>query len=155
MEKQAFAQPVARTVPVDLQFSDDEVNTLVSGSTSGLSLLVWSLSSDDKSALSSIGSTYIGANGNLPVVLIAGLSRCAFTGNMVLNEASGISSNKQIPPSLWLFPLGVKSSITGATVAAAAVTGNVFRGRPVLPARNLNPKPPAPIDTWELFNSEI
>ena len=154
IEKQAFAQPVSRTVPVGLQFRDDEVNTLVSGSTSGLSLLVWILSSDDKSALSSTGGTYIGANGNLPVVLIAGLSRCSFTGNMVLNEASGISSNKQIPPSLWLFPLGVKSSITGATVAAAAVTGNVFRGRPVLPARNLNPKPPAPMDTWEFFNSE-
>jgi hypothetical protein len=55
---------------------------------------------------------------------------------------------------LWLFPVAVPDASGQTQVFAAAVTGNVFRGRANLPARTLSPAPPAPMDTWHFFNAE-
>ena len=158
IEKLAFAQEVTRGgIPLGLHFSDNDVSTLRNEAASGLGLLLWSLGKDDRDAIGVTGTTFIGANGTLPMALIMGTSRCMFTGNMVLNEAApatNLAPGQGTVSSLWLFPISVTSSIDGSAVSAVAVTGNVFRGLPILPARNLNPAPPAPMDTWDFFNAE-
>jgi Family of unknown function (DUF6519) len=154
-EKQAFLRPVARGVPVTLQFADNDINTQVIGVSSGLSLLIFSLGRDDRDSVSVTGSTFVGVNGSGPVSLIFGVSRCMHTGNMVLNEGTPPIAKGATPlASLWLFPLGVTSSVDNSSVIASAITGNVFRGVPILPARHPNPTPPAPMNTWNFFNAE-
>ena len=155
IEKLAFAQTAARP-PLGLHFSDNDVSTLLNEAASGLGLFLWSLGKDDRDAIDVTGTTLVGASGTLPMALVAGVSRCMFTGNVVLNEAqtATVFAGQGTIWSLWLYPIQVTSSIDGSSVSAVAVTGNVFRGVPILPARNLNPAPPAPMDTWDFFNAE-
>ena len=154
-EKQAFLQPIARGVPIALHFADNDINTTVFGATSGAGLLVFSLSRDDRDSVIVEGDSYIGTKTTGPVSMIIGVSRCTHTGSMVLNEGAPTSvAGAPLLASLWLFPLPVISTVDGSSVMAVAVTGNVFRGVPILPLRTLNPAPPAPMDTWHFFNSE-
>src|SRR5262249_51211748 len=116
------------------------------------------LGKDDRDSVSITGNTFVGLTGNKPVSLIFGVSRCMHTGNLVLNEGAAIDATGAVVAgalaSLWLFPLPVTSTIAGSSVVAAAITGNVFRGTPILPLRALNPAPSPPMDTWHFFNSE-
>ena len=52
-----------------------------------------------------------------------------------------------------VFPKAVTSLVNRQPAAAAAITGNVLRGTPLLPVRNLSPAPPSPMDVWDFFNS--
>jgi len=167
IEKQAFPAETNAAIPLALHLNDNDVNLSGTGSETGLALFVWDLGTNDQDAVSLTGNTFVG-EGPLPVALIAGVLRCVCTGNMVLNE--GTADNQLLDagqlltaefrigaPSFWLFPVTVQDSSdpNGKTyVNAAAVTGNVFRGRAHLPARKLNPAPPAPMDTWHFFNAE-
>jgi hypothetical protein len=156
LEKQAFATPIARDVPVAIHAADNDVSNLVAGAVSASSFLLWSLGKNDKDGISLTGNSLVGSNGTSPIALMLGVSRCMITGNMVLNEAVNITGIANVPvPSLWLFPLPTADSTTGAQVLAAAITGNVFRGRPILPLRNLNPPPPPPMNAWDFFNAEV
>ena len=156
LEKQAFAAPVARTVPVAVHASDNDVSNLVTGAVSGFSFLMWSLGRDDKDGISLTGNSLVGSNGASPVALLLGVSRSMVTGNMVLNEAARLTGNNiKLIPSLWLFPFPAIDSSTGGQVMASAITGNVFRGAPILPVRNLTPAPAPPMNTWDFFNSEV
>jgi hypothetical protein len=154
-EKQAFLQPISRGVSVGLRFEDNDISTTVTGVSSGTGLLVFSLGKDDRDAVTVNGSTFVGTKGSGPISMIFGVSRCTHAGNMVLNEGAP-TSVVGVPAlaSLWLFPLPVTSAVDHSTVLAVAVTGNVFRGIPILPLRTLSPAPPAPMDTWHFFNSE-
>jgi hypothetical protein len=156
LEKQAFAAPIVRGVPVAIHASDNDVNNLVAGAISSFSFLLWNLGQDDKDGISLTGNSLVGSNGTSPVALLLGVSRSMVTGNMVLNEAARpLGNNINFIPSLWLFPFPVPDSSTGKPVLGAAITGNVFRGAPILPLRNLTPVPPAPMNTWDFFNAEV
>ncbi len=155
LEKQAFATPVARGVPVAIHASDNDVNNLVTGALSAFSFLLWNLGQDDKDGISLTGNSLVGANGTSPIALLLGVSRSMVIGNMVLNEAARVIGNNRSIPSLWLFPFPAPHSSTGDPVLASAITGNVFRGVPILPLRNLTPVPPAPMNTWDFFNAEV
>jgi hypothetical protein len=140
---------------VGVHLHHNDISTIVSGVPSGAGLLVFSLGKDDRDAVTVIDNTLVGARDSGPVSLIFGVSRCSHSTNAVLNEATPAVSTKPAPiASLWLFPLAVTSSIDNSSVNAVAVTGNVFRGLAILPLRNLNPEPPAPMDSWHFFNSE-
>jgi hypothetical protein len=143
-EKQAFLSPIARGVPVALHFEGNDISTTVSGVSSGASLLVFSLGKDDRDAVTVNGSTFVGTKESGPISLIVGVSRCTHSGNMVLNEGTPTSvAGVPALASLWLFPLPVISTVDGSSVMAVAVTGNVFRGVPILPT-----------DKWHPFNAE-
>jgi hypothetical protein len=149
IEKLAFPAKANAAIPLAMHVSNNDVSTPEAGVLAGLGMLLWDLGTNDQDAVSMNGNTFVCA-GVLPAVFIAGVSRNMFTGNMVLNEGNG--DNRW---SLLLFPVAVADSTNPqAKVFAATVTGNVFRGPAVLPARNLSPTPPPPMDTWHFFNSE-
>jgi hypothetical protein len=153
IEGLAFAKPIARGVPLALEFDENDISTLLARAQSGVALLVWNLGKDDRDSVTASGGTFTGARATGPVSLILGVSRCMHTGNMVLNEAIQANLNEPIQ-SLWLLPLQVTSTVTNKPASATAITGNVFRGRAILPLRDLIPEPPAPMDTWHFFNAE-
>ncbi|HEY4364584.1 MAG TPA: DUF6519 domain-containing protein [Bryobacteraceae bacterium] len=149
VEKQAFPVRANAAIPLALHMADNDISTAGTGAQAGLELLVWDLGTNDQDAVTLTGNSFIDG-GALPVVLIGGVSRCTCTGNMVLNEGAGTGR-----PSLWLYPVAVTDSANSKLkVFAAAVTGNVFRGVARLPARNVIPAPPAPMNTWHFFNAE-
>jgi hypothetical protein len=112
------------------------------GNTTGslTGLLVWSEPQDTSSAfvLSANQIRHVAAGPRLPTAAIALVNHCSVTGNLVLNE-----SPESIKTSLLVAP-----AVAGAA-PAVAVTGNVLRGQPILPARPL----PAPFNTWDVFNT--
>jgi hypothetical protein len=164
VEKQAFPADANAAIPLAMHLNDNDINLASSGADTGLALFVWDLGTNDQDAVSLTGNTLVG-EGPFPVALVAGVSRCMCTGNMVLNEGTGnnplLDESQALDnrvggslPSLWLFPVAVPDASGQTQVFAAAVTGNVFRGRANLPARTLSPAPPAPMDTWHFFNAE-
>jgi hypothetical protein len=160
VELTAFAQAsAASTLTMSLNLSGNEVSTEVLRSASSYALLVLALDqstlsnaalTDDPDTVIATANQISGANNTIAIAMIAGVGRCTVTGNSVLNRATGGSPLF----SLGLFPKAVPSSRDGSAVAAVAVTGNVFRGTPILPIRKLSPTPPAPMNTWDFFNSE-
>jgi hypothetical protein len=77
-----------------------------------------------------------------PTIGVLMVERNAITGNMVASDqVRGVS--------LLLLPGGSDPAGGGKPNAETAVTGNVFRGYPVLPPRFL----PAPFDNWYVFNA--
>jgi hypothetical protein len=73
------------------------------------------------------------------------VNRCAVTGNLFFNEIPDKGSLLLVAPSDRKKPDGT------------AITGNVFKGPPLLLARrpSFNPPAPAPMDKWEFFNAKI
>jgi hypothetical protein len=100
-----------------------------------------------------------------PTVTISSISRCVVTGNLILNEASESTTAGAVvtPPSLSMTNISpVQTYLYGkpTTVAAVAVTGNVFRGQLTIPARepvlaNGLPALTPPMDHWEAYNTEV
>jgi hypothetical protein len=89
------------------------------------------------------------------------VDRCTVTGNLIWND--GVDSaaagpggpNASLPlivPSLILSPrIG-----TGQGVPHVVVTGNVFGGDTVLPARPATTPPtPPPMNTWDFLNTKV
>ncbi len=156
IEKIAFPVQTLSAIPLALHATDNDISLDATGAASGLGVFVWDLGTNDQDAVSLTGNTIVGGNTTLPMALIGGTSRARCTGNMILNEANERIVVRGVAiagPSLWLFPVSVET-INKLPVFAAAVTGNVFRGAATLPARNLSPVPPAPMDTWHFFNAE-
>ncbi len=154
-EKQAFQAVAVPVVPLGIHLHDNDVDMTVSGVASG-GQLVFSLGKDDRDAVAATGNAVIGAKQIGPLSLIFGVSRCTYCANTILNEAPPVRPGAAPQPlaSLWLLPVAVTSTIDGSPVSAVTVTGNAFRGLPLLPLRKLHPQPPAPMDSWHFFNSE-
>ena len=87
----------------------------------------------------------VNSSASLPTAMIITGAECSatVTGNQVLNQ--GAVTGKQIPSSLVFVPV--------APGPVAAITGNVFKGKATLAARNS--PPPAPLDNWYVFNTEV
>jgi len=152
VEKQVSALLAARSIPLSLRFVGNEVWAQGQGTLSGTCVFVYSLDTDDRDTISLTGNTLIGASDAAyqPVATLVGGSRCTVAGNTILNEGSNAALL-----SLVVFPRYVTPSSRrgGGPAAASAITGNVLRGLPILPPRNLSAVPPAPMDRWEFFNS--
>src|SRR5262249_27726757 len=114
-------------VQLSLHLSDNNLDTQVQNVSSGVGLIVW----DDESDVSGLTMasnqlhTQISAQAptqapTLPSSMIAGLTRCTVTGNVVV--ATNKKPENLSPPSLYLF------SVQGTETAA--VTGNVLQGKP-------------------------
>jgi len=148
-EKLAFPATTLGTIPLAMYVSGNDVRTAQVGGASGLGFLLWDLGTNDQDVVNVTGNVFV-SNGQIAVVGVAGVAREVFAGNVILNDGTADAK-----PSLWLAPVTVTDSTDNRSkVYAVTVTGNVFRGPAQLPGRNLNPVPPAPMNTWHFFNSE-
>jgi hypothetical protein len=147
VERSVFSK-IERTQPLAMIVCENQIDALEVVSQSnpaptGTRLLVW----NDDSDLS--GALVMSANEirnqvptpPLPTVGVVLVARCTITGNLILNE-----QQNQNKTSLSVFPIP-----GGSGGPAIAVTGNVFRGNPDLPRRNLVP----PFDNWLVLNTVV
>lgn len=89
--------------------------------------------------------------GNFPTMAVYASTESSLTatGNLIFNEGSATPGG---PPLTSLFVTGGGATFAPAGVPPViAVTGNVFRAPPSLPPRTL----PAPLNTWDVFNTEV
>lgn len=141
-ERVAFAKLQGQQrLTLALHLASNEIGARVNVDLSGIALLVWDDEIDTYSALTMSANTLQNQTPPLPTALIIMVERCAITGNLIFNESGAESVSYS---SLDLFP-------GGTNLAAVAVTGNVFRGAPHLPPRNV----PAPLNTWNVLNTEM
>jgi hypothetical protein len=90
-----------------------------------------------------------GLQPGFPTTALVFPGRTTVTGNLILNEG-GSGENKN---SLILVPgTGAGSGGTTAFIPNVAVTGNVFRGLPLMPER---PGMPVPLNVWDVFNTIV
>jgi hypothetical protein len=151
IEKQALTNLETRDVPVALHLAGNDVQMLLSGAFVGLGVFVLSGGTNSLDTVNLADNSFAGGTtlDYMPVGFILGATQCAVTGNVILNEGG------PIPTLLSLFVLtrAIASADGGAPVYASSITGNVLRGLPFLPPRNLTPMPVAPMDAWDFFNS--
>jgi hypothetical protein len=135
VENQAFAAAPAQKSQVAMHINGNDVNAEISGPFSGVGLLVWNLSMNNRNAVNLAGNTFIATNSSaFPIIdFVAGYFGCTITGNIILNEA--VQDN-----ALSLFVWAPKG----------AITGNVFVGR-----AQLHVQPPSlpGATTWNVFNA--
>jgi hypothetical protein len=86
-----------------------------------------------------------------PTVAIYAGPECSLTatGNLVFNHGAA-TTGAAAPTSLFVTGGGGTFTPAGAP-PVIAVTGNVFRAPPSLPPRSL----PAPLNTWDVFNTVV
>jgi hypothetical protein len=131
-EREVAVEPARDHFELRLADNDMDCVTRVSD-TSGPVLAIWDFVGGD---VLPGGSAIVAANRIVGaaawVALLAGATRVAVTGNIVVNTRKGGRS------------LGVVHALGGA-----AITGNVFTGHPLLPLR---PAYTAPFNTWLPMN---
>ena len=88
--------PNTRNIPLALHFSANDVQVEAVGGYTGLGVFLFCLDTDDRDTVNLMGNTFIASDtdSHVPVAMIAGASRCAVTGNTILNEGG----NVDIPP---------------------------------------------------------
>jgi hypothetical protein len=152
-------------VVLNVQITNNDIDAIISQSLGGSTAV--EIFEEDKgisSMLTMTGNKLRNQSASSPTVEIFRVTRCVITGNLILNEqAAVVSADGTVAPtpsSLYLAPLAVTPVYPGDQLVAIAVTGNVLRGQPALPARvatlpyglgNL----PSPMDRWEAYNTEI
>jgi hypothetical protein len=160
-ELAAFAKrPRHAFFPAALRFRGNDVTAIVDGATSSAALLVWGDRNDLEASLVLDGNRF--RNSAATVATAAGLfvERCAVSGNVIANEGKigapvpGAAAPALVSLELFVIPEATANP-PAAQVPAVAVTGNVFRGKTVLPNRTLSPQPPPPMDTWDFFNTTV
>lgn len=148
--------------PAALRFVGNDVDAVVHGVASSAALIVWGDRADVEASLVLDGNRFRNA---APLVATAAglfLERCVVTGNVIVNEAklNAAQMRRQgAAPALISLELYVQPETPwdNPTIAVAAVTitGNLFRGRTILPQRTLDPQPDPPLDSWDFFNTMI
>jgi hypothetical protein len=106
------------------------------------------IKSDGQGITSSImlsSNRILNSSASYPTAMIIAGAECSatVTGNEVLNL--GATAGNAVPSSLVFVPI-----VTGPV---AAITGNVFKGHATLAPRNSPPA--APLDNWDVFNTEV
>jgi Family of unknown function (DUF6519) len=156
----AFERQALTTLPehgfgLSLDVADNDINLLVTRATSSIGLLAWDDERDTRSMATVTGNKLRSESPSIPAALLLMVERCAVTGNLIFNEQAA-TANQRHAPSLVMFPGSETPSIGGEPVAPVSVTGNVFRGRALLPPRPpLTPPAPPPMDSWDFFNNEL
>ena len=96
---------------------------------------------------------------SIPTAMLLMVERCAVSANLIFNEQAAASEKVQAVPSLLMSTGSEVPSGGGSPIAPSSVTGNVFRGKTLLPPRPalVPPAPPAPppMDTWDFFNGIV
>ncbi len=148
MEAQAFlAKPAAaRLALVCAQNLLNGFSGFGAGEISQGALVAWGTFDDVTTTVVVSGNQIrsTGLQGGFPTASLIWLARVTVTGNLILNE--GVVANKN---SLILVPAA--SSGAGIPTIGVAITGNVFRGAPSLPARPLA----APLNVWDVLNTIV
>jgi hypothetical protein len=127
-----------------ITISGNQIDTVLAGTSGSSGVLVWDDERDARSTLVMNANTVASFSDILPAAAISFVDSCTVTGNIITN-----TSKAETARSLALTPL---PNPKGA--AAVAVTGNVFHGLLLLPARQVTTPPtPAPMDRWEFFNT--
>ena len=147
---------------LNLDFSHNQVDTQVTnGSALGNALVVWDLDQQTNSIVTLSNNKLINRASQpllLPTALILLVDRITITGNLIINEWQW-QARQFWPLSLVLLPGGPlppspNEIEEGATPynPLVAITGNVFKGFPILP-----PRPTSPVDltnwNWYVLNT--
>jgi hypothetical protein len=148
LEQAAFAQIAGkRGLHLSLHFAHNQIDAFVEGGPSSLPVVVWDTDLGTPSSMLLTANTIRNRTPAWPTAFALMVERCTVTGNQVLNEAPDETQN---PKSLILLPRPTPQR------TLVAVTGNVFRGHPVLPPRSdLSTNVPAPMNTWDFLNTEL
>ncbi|MDT7543557.1 MAG: hypothetical protein QOE33_3461 [Acidobacteriota bacterium] len=147
----AAAVNVAPPVHLSLDFSRNIVEAIATDGSSGTALLVWDTDQSDNSTLTMSGNRLRNNSLKLPTATLLMLDRASATGNLFLNE----QVFHQTPFwSVLLIP-GATTNAPGtiATAGLLAITGNVFKGWPLLPVRFTTATVPSPMNTWHFLNT--
>ena len=141
-----------------LDFSHNIVEALAQDGTSGNALLIWDTDQRSDSMLTMNANRLRNNSLNLPTAAILMLDRLTCNGNLVLNEQVFI---QKFFLSLLLIPGapqgdGKNPDTGGQRIVGSlvAITGNVFKGWPLLPNRFPTAIVPSPMNTWNFMNSQ-
>ncbi len=148
---QAISSANPAQLALALRIAANEVDAFLSDGTSNTALLVWDYARSTPGELTLDGNHLTSQSATLPTAIILAVNRCAITGNLALNQNT-TATNKDAIYSLLLYA-GTETPRTGDAFAPVTVTGNVFRGAAILPARPATV--PAPLNTWHPFNAEL
>jgi Family of unknown function (DUF6519) len=147
---------------ISLDFSHNEIETLAPKAPSGSPLFIWDTDGQTESAIVMSGNHLRNKSFPLAAALILQIDRCSVTGNLILNESVyQPKPNTDIPQPLniyyslvllpgWVSPELLKKTPTPGFDVPIAITGNVFKGFPILFHIRLWP---APLNTWLPFNT--
>ena len=134
---------------MSMTVSDNAIDTIVAQASGAAGLVIADDERDTPSTLVMSGNTVLCFSPNMPAAMVVLLDACTVTGNIVGNQAAVRARGQTY--SLVLAPLP-----QGRDTAAVAVTGNVFGGAPLLPARPVTVLPtPPPMNTWLFLNTVV
>ncbi len=155
-ERQALSKAPEHGFPLSLQAAGNDIELLVKRSASGLGLVVWDDERDTASMATLTSNKMRSESPSIPTAMLLMVERCAVSANLIFNEQAAASEKVQAVPSLLMFTGSEVPSGGGSPIAPSSVTGNVFRGKTLLPPRPaLVPPAPPPMDTWDFFNTEL
>lgn len=123
-----------------LHVADNDVRAMVPAGPSSTALTVFLSERDPRCSLI-LSANRMSTDGGGPVAVVLLARRCAITGNMLFDEANGVS-------------LVVVTRPNDQGLSGMAVTGNVFLGQAVLPPR-VGAGGSTPLPPWDELNSTI
>ena len=118
----------------------------------GSALLVIEAMNGMPSTVTVTGNTLTNDTKALPTAAVAFIGRVTTTGNVIYNESNFFDESGNDWRAFWSYLLlpGISEE---ALPAAYAVTGNSFKGWPVIPPRNAPGGLGDPFDTWLPYNA--
>jgi len=151
-----LAQPALK---LNLDFSHNQVDTqVINGSALGNALVIWDLDQQTDSIVTLSDNQLINRASQpllIPTALILLVDRVTITGNLIINEWQW-QAGQFWPLSLVLLPGGplppspkeIDANPAVPYNPLVAITGNVFKGFPILPPR---PTSPVNLTNWNWY----
>lgn len=161
----ALQQSVQFPLQLSLDFSHNAIETLAPKSPSGTPLFVWDTDQQTQSMITMNANRLRNQSLQLATAVILQVDRCTVIGNLVLNESVYQPKPNRKPSepeqlnmfySLvlvpgWVSPEVLKTPPTPGFDVPISITGNVFKGFPLL--LHVRPAWPIPLNTWLPFNT--
>lgn len=118
----------------------------------GSTLVVLEAMNGMPSTVTVTGNTLTNDTKALPTAAVAFVGRATTTGNVIYNESNFFDQTNDDWRAFWSYLLlpGISEE---ALPAAYAVTGNSFKGWPIIPPRNAPGNLGDPFDTWLPYNA--
>ena len=150
-------EKLRRGTVLALDCTSNDIDVRASGSGEGSAVFVLDAPGAARSSALLNDSRLSNDSATLPTAVVAFVSRCDVTGALVLNETT-FGGRTQDPItffwSLVLFPAPSPDAAGALGVPLVAITGNVFKGWPVLPPRGINHEMvPDPYNRWLFLNT--